>query len=247
MYGSETRSGGQSSIPGMAPRLALPLLLLILADIPVAAQFGSPFPGAGGTGYPGSQGTGYPGGGGIQLPGRRRNTANQPTEQLSGKLQRISTSQLVLDPGDGRNITIAIDRNTKYISNSGGTGRYGDFDTGDEVSIDAARDNQNFYHGLRVSLIRKGTPGDVSDAKSSTSEGSSNSSSRSASNNGASNNDDPDRPVLKRAGSSGNSVRRQFRCRVMPPFRHATPDAQGADHYSRRRSNGNAQTAVDNC
>ena len=135
MFGSETRCGMTSSIPGMAIRLALPLLLLIGADVPVFAQFGSPFPGAGGGGYPG--GPGYPGsGGGIQLPGsRRRNTANQPTEQLSGKLQRISTSQLMLDPGDGRNIAVSIDRNTKYISNSGGTGRFGDFDTGDEVSI----------------------------------------------------------------------------------------------------------------
>jgi hypothetical protein len=202
MYGPETHGGKFSSITGMALRLTLPLLLLLLTDFPAAAQFGSPFPGAGGTGYPGSTGTGYPGGGGMQLPGRRRNTANQPTDQLSGKLQRISTSELVLDPGDGRNITIAIDRNTKYISNSGGTGRFGDFDIGDEVSIDAARDNQNFYHGIRVSLIKKGTPGDVSDAKSSTTgDGSSGSnSSRSASNS-----DDSDRPVLKRAGSSGTS------------------------------------------
>jgi hypothetical protein len=148
MHGSETRGGKLSSITGMVPRLALPLLLLLVTDFPGVAQFGSPFPGAGGPGYPGSTGTGYPGGGGIQLPGRRRNAANQPTDQLSGKLQRISTSQLVLDPGDGRNITVAIDRATKYISKSDGTGKFGDFDTGDEVSIDASHDNQNFYHGV---------------------------------------------------------------------------------------------------
>ncbi|MES1261836.1 MAG: hypothetical protein ABUS49_08875, partial [Acidobacteriota bacterium] len=73
----------------MALRLALPLILLLAADLPGAAQFGSPFPGAGGPGYPG--GTGYPGGGGIQLPGRRRNgNSNQPTDSLSGKIQRLS-------------------------------------------------------------------------------------------------------------------------------------------------------------
>jgi hypothetical protein len=204
MYGPETRGSRLSSKTVMASRLALPLLLLILSEVPGAAQFGSPFPGAGGgTGYPG---TGYPGGGGgIQLPGRRRNTANQPTDQLSGKLQRISTLQLVLDPGDGRNITVAIDRNTKYISNSGGSGRYGDFDTGDEVSIDAARDNQNYYHALRVSLLKKGSPADVSDAKPSGGSSETAAPSRSSSARSSSADDDPDRPVLKRAGSSAGS------------------------------------------
>ena len=172
----------------LAPRSAAPALLtlLLLADMPVAAQFGSPFPGAGGGGYPG---TGYPGGGGggIQLPGRRRNgQSNQPTDSFSGKIQRLSTSQLVLDPGDGRNITISLERNTRYISDSGGNGRYGDFDAGDEVSVDASHDNQNFYHAVRVSLLKKGTPGDVSESRSGNSSA----------------NDDPDKPVLKRAGSA---------------------------------------------
>ncbi len=165
----------------MALRLTLPLILLvILADFPAAAQFGSPFPGQGG-------GIGFPGGGGIQLPGSRRRNSNQPTDQLNGKIQRIATTQLVLDPGDGRNITIALDRNTRYISDSNGGGRYGDFDIGDEVAIDAARDNQNFYHALRVSMIHRGAPGDVSDNRSGSSSSSSN--------------NDPDKPVLKRAGS----------------------------------------------
>jgi hypothetical protein len=178
------------------------------ADIPVFAQFGSPFPGAGGPGYPGGNGTGYPGsGGGIQLPGRRRNTANQASEQLSGKLQRISTSQLMLDPGDGRTIAVSVDRNTKYISNSGGTGRFGDFDTGDEVSIDAARDNQNFYHAIRVSLLKKASPTEVSDAKSSAPSSSTGSSSSRSSDKPASSSkdDDPDRPILKRSGSGASS------------------------------------------
>ena len=197
-HGVETRghrvpSMIQMALLEMAPRLGLCLLLAMLADVPVAAQFGNPYP-TGGSG----NGTGFPGGGGgIQLPGRRRTTANQPADTLSGKLQRISTAQLILDPGDGRNITVALDRNTKYISNSGGTGRFGDFDAGDEVSVDAARDNQNFYHALRVSLVKKGGSADVSDGRA---PGSSASSSASSSRS-----DDPDKPVLKRAGSSSGS------------------------------------------
>jgi hypothetical protein len=182
-HGFETRAGHGPSKKVMFLRIAVPLTLLIASDLPVAAQFGNP--------YPGQQG-GQRGGlslpGGMQLPGSRRRNGNQnqPTDQLSGKIQRISTAQLVLDPGDGRNIVISLDRNTRYISNSGGQGRYGDFDPGDEVSVDATRDNQNFYHAIRVSLIRKGTPTDVSDNRSA----------------GSSSNDDPDKPVLKRAGSS---------------------------------------------
>jgi hypothetical protein len=164
-------------------RIALPFALLVAADFPVAAQFGNPYPGQQG----GQQGGGLSLPGGMQLPGRRRNgNQNQPTDQLSGKIQRISTAQLILDPGDGRNIVISLDRTTRYISNSGGQGRYGDFDPGDEVSVDAARDNQNFYHAIRVSLLRKGTPNDVSESRP----------------NNAPSNDDPDKPVLKRAGSS---------------------------------------------
>jgi hypothetical protein len=239
MYGSETRRGITSSIPGMATRLALPLLLLICGDLPVFAQFGSPFPGAGGGGYPGGTGTGYPGsGGGIQLPGRRRNTANQATEQLSGKLQRISTSQLMLDPGDGRNIAVSIDRNTKYISNSGGTGRFGDFDTGDEVSIDAARDNQNFYHAIRVSLLKKASPTDVSDSKSSTSS-SSGSSDKSAS---SSRDDDPDRPVLKRAGSASTSAASTDAPRETPKAQITLPDDDQTVTAPRKQSAPVAQS-----
>lgn len=179
--GSETRGVDLPSQSVMALRLTLPLILLVLlADFPAAAQFGSPYPGQQGGGI------GFPGGGGIQLPGsRRRNgNSNQPTDQLNGKIQRISTTQLVLDPGDGRNITVALDRNTRYVSDSNANGRLGDFDNGDEVAIDATRDNQNFYHALRVSMIHKATPGDVSDNRSASPS-----------------NDDPDKPVLKRAGT----------------------------------------------
>jgi len=173
----------------MAPRIALSLMVLLTADFSVFAQFGSPYPGQTGPGG----GIGIPGIGGLPIPGRRRNgNTNQPTDQLSGKIQRLSTAQLILDPGDGRNITIALDRSTRYISNSGGQGRYGDFDPGDEVSIDASRDNQNFYHAIRVSLLRKNSPADVSDNSTSKT-----SSSRSS--------DDSDKPVLKRAGSAASS------------------------------------------
>ncbi|MDP9170775.1 MAG: hypothetical protein M3N54_09180, partial [Acidobacteriota bacterium] len=180
----------------------MPLILLVCADFPVAAQFGSPYPGVGG-------GIGSPGGsiGGLPFPGnsRRRNTQNGPTETLTGTLRRVSMSQFVLDPGDGRNITVSIERTTRFIDITGGNGKLGDFDMGDQVSIDASRDNQNYYHAVRVSLQQKAATasdpkGDQKDQKNDQREQPSAPATTSS-------NDDPDRPRLKRsAGSSSDSA-----------------------------------------
>lgn len=182
--GLVTRMFGRSSNSQMVYRLALLLTLLALSDLPGFAQFGIPFPGGG---YPGG---GYPGqsGGGLPFPGRRRNSSQQPTDNVSGKIVSISTSQVVIDPGDNRNVTVILERNTQYRTDQG-QGRYADFDIGDEVSIDAGRDNQNYYHAVRVNLIRKGSPGDTTDSRSSRDSSS----------------DDPDRPKLKRAPSASGS------------------------------------------
>ncbi|HVW85544.1 MAG TPA: hypothetical protein VHB50_12730, partial [Bryobacteraceae bacterium] len=160
-FRSETRHKSSPSKPHMVYRYVLPLALaLCVADFPGSAQIGYPgggigYPG-GGIGYPGG-GIGYPGGGGgIPFPGRRRNQSNMPSDTLSGKIQRISTSQLVLTPDDGREITISLERSTKYFNTSGSNAKFGDFDAGDKVSVDAARDNQNYYHALRVTLQQKG-------------------------------------------------------------------------------------------
>jgi hypothetical protein len=171
----------------MAYRLALALALLIFSDIPLLAQFGSPYPGMGGGGM------GIPG---ISLPGsnRGRNQQNGPTDSLTGKIKRISTSQLVLTVDDGRNLTIQLDRNTRYFDTSGNNARYGDFDTDDTVTCDAALDNQNFYHGQRVTMVHRYSPSD----STTTSSNSGSSSSASSDDN------DPDRPRLKRAGNAAS-------------------------------------------
>src|SRR5258708_38134222 len=94
----------------MALRLALALsLIAVFGDVPGFAQIGYPgggigYPGGGG-GYPGG-GVGYPGGGGggMGIPGiggNRRQQNNMPTDTLSGKISRISSSQLILDSDDG--------------------------------------------------------------------------------------------------------------------------------------------------
>src|SRR4051794_41548159 len=105
--GCVTGQGGPPSKTQMCKRF-LPILAcaVALGDSTAFAQFGSPFPTGTGTRYPG---TGYPGGRGpmgggtgIPFPGQRGNTAGQ-TETVRGAIERISTAQVVLDPGDHRN------------------------------------------------------------------------------------------------------------------------------------------------
>jgi len=166
----------------LASRLTIALGLIASSAIPLLAQFGSPpYPGQGG-------GIGFPGGG-VGFPGsnRRGTQANGPVDNVTGKIKRISTTQVVVTRDDGTDVVIALDRNTRYYDQSGGNARYGDFDNGDQVSVDAQLDNRNFYHGMRISMIQR--------ASANNSTTSSNSSS----------NDDSDKPRLKRADSSSGS------------------------------------------
>jgi hypothetical protein len=188
----ETSSARRSSVPFMASRLTLALVLLTFSEIPLLAQFGNPYPGVGTQGG----GMGIPG---ISLPGtsRRRNQQTGPAQTLSGKIKRISSSQLVLTQDDGRDLTISLDRNTRYYDTSGNSAKYGDFDNGDDVTVDASQDNQNFYHGQRVTIQHKYMPADSTTTSSSRSESGSSAS--------APEDNDPDRPKLKRASGSGGS------------------------------------------
>ncbi|MEP6715969.1 MAG: hypothetical protein ABJC09_10370 [Terriglobia bacterium] len=178
----------------MLCRSALPWILFT-TSVPGWAQFGSPYPGGG---------LGSPGGslGGISLPGRRGKAQNGPAETITGTLKRVSMAQFDLDPGDGRNITVSIERTTKFLNASAGSAKLGDFDIGDQVAIDYSRDNQNYYHAVRISLQQKAAV--TSDQKSDRPTETANAPDAAAprtnsSNSSSSSNDDPDRPRLTRA------------------------------------------------
>ncbi len=206
----ETGFGVVSSkrISRMLLRIALAVsFVVVVADGGLFGQIGYPgggigYPG-GGVGYPGGgvgyPGGGYPGGGGMGIPGvggRRRGQSNTPTDTLSGKINRISSSQLALDMDDGTQTQISLDRNTRYVNTSGGQARYGDFDAGDRVSVDAARDNQNYLHALRVTMQEKGSVGNKNGTQTSSADSPASSSPS---------DDDPDRPRLKRSPNAGSS------------------------------------------
>ena len=236
----ETGSGAVASmrVSRMLLRIALAASFIALAgDGALFGQIGYPgggvgYPG-GGIGYPGGGypgGVGYPGGGGMGIPGipgggRRRGQSNVPTDTFSGKINRISSSQLVLDQDDGTQLQISLDRNTRYVNTSGGTARYGDFDTGDRVSIDAARDNQSYLHALRVTMQEKGSASGKSGTQTS-----SNDSPKSSSPS----DDDPDRPRLKRSPNSSSSDS------------DAAASASGPSAPRPQSTNSDARTVADN-
>ncbi len=230
--GVETRAAGGPSHRLVRYRLTLPLVLLAtLADFPAAAQFGIPIPGQGG-------GVGFPG------QTQRRRQGNQPTDTLSGKIRRIATTQIALDPGDGRDIMVTLDRSTRYYDVSRQQARYGDFDAGDEIQIDANRDYNGYYIAVNVLMLRKGLGNTSDDDKVSNKpklkrapSADSDSSDSGRASSRASSPDDSDRPVLRRQRSSdsGDSA----------PTKSATPASDDPDRPIMRRANSDSapQTA----
>src|SRR5580700_1147549 len=146
---------------------SLPILLIFTA----VCGFGQIIFGGPGVGFPGSRR--YPGQGG-QYPGQNQ----QPTSSFSGMLRiigsnsSISTSapgnssgtSLVLETEDNRIVTFSLERRTKYYGSSGGSAKATDFQPGDHIEVDATQDNSNYYHAVKVSLLRAGTPDDRTEA-----------------------------------------------------------------------------------
>jgi len=181
--------------------------LSILLILTAVCGFGQIIFGGPGIGFPGSRR--YPGQGG---PGQNQ----APTSSFSGMLRiigsnsSISTSapgnssgtSLVLETEDNRIVTFSLERRTRYYGSSGGSAKVTDFQPGDHIEVDATQDNSNYYHAVKVSLLRAGTPEERTEAsKSIDGSGSSSSASNTSTDRNSSDNDS-DRPKLRRASSS---------------------------------------------
>ena len=136
------------------PRWCLPILFtLALGAVTVFAQFGGPrFPGMGGQRYP--QG---------QDPNSSQPKVYGPTETLTGSLQQISDSSLIIDAGEDRIILVKIQGGTKYLSTMGKV-KLSDFEPGDHVTVEAVRDDNDHYFTKTVTMNKKGTPEEESAA-----------------------------------------------------------------------------------
>jgi hypothetical protein len=191
----------------MRYRLCFLALLLLPASEGIGQIIGFPGPGGMPGQYPTGQnppGTQYPGGGigGIQLPGRNKrgntNASNKtPTESVAGMLRAMASDNLVVETSDKRTITVALAKNTKYLKNSSSSAKTSDFEPGDQIAIDATRDDQNMFHAVNVTLVRKGTPDERAAASQAADV------SPLSASNGSSGDDD--RPKLHRADSDAKT------------------------------------------
>jgi hypothetical protein len=173
------------------PRWCLLILFtLMLGAVTVFAQFGgSRFPGMGGQRYP--QG---------QNPNSSQPKVYGPTETLSGSLQQISDSSLIIDAGEDRIILVKIQDGTKYLSTMGKV-KQADFEPGDHITVEAVRDDNDHYYTKTVTMNKKGTAEDKSAAMKAA-----NGSSSSGGGSTSPGDTDPDRPRLHRSNPDGSGT-----------------------------------------
>jgi hypothetical protein len=172
------------------PRWCLPILVVLaLAVAPAFGQFGGRFPGAGG-----------------QRPqGQNPSASSQPkvygpTETLTGSLQQISDSSLIIDAGEDRIVLVKIQDGTKYLSTMGKV-KQADFEPGDHVTVEAVRDDNDHYFTKTVTMNKKGTAEEKSAAMRTV-----NGSSSSGGGGSSAGDSDPDRPRLHRSNPDGGST-----------------------------------------
>jgi hypothetical protein len=85
-------------------------------------------------------------------------------DYLTGMLREISASSLTLDTGDPQFVTVAIPSGAKYLSTMGKV-KAADFEPGDHVTVEAARDEKGQYACRAITLNKKGTAEDKAAAR----------------------------------------------------------------------------------
>jgi hypothetical protein len=234
--------------------------LLVFALLAGTCGFSQVYPGGGrypggvgypGGGYPPGQGP-YPQGGGGPFPGGRRSRVpeNQsPPETLIGTLRSISNKELVLETEEKTIVTVQIASSTKYYKPSPDAtkpvnAKKNEFQPGDHLNVEAAKDDSNYFHALKVTLERPGNATERAAASRPVD------SAGAGANAGASTpgDDDPDRPRLRRQSNGNDSsteptagktqtaptdsdrsetVSSRPATTVDPPVTHRDPDDQG--------------------
>jgi hypothetical protein len=176
----------------MVRRLVPLLFVLLAAASPMLAQFGG-------------MGRRYPGGGNPypqQVPQQTTPKVFGPTEDLTGTIQSINDSSIVLDEGDDRIVLVQIQKGTKYLSTADKV-KASDFEPGDHVTVEATRDSDDHYYSKSITMNKKGTAADKA-AEMQASSGHSDSGSTGG--GPSASDDDPNRPRLHRANSDGGST-----------------------------------------
>jgi hypothetical protein len=151
------------------PFSALRLTLGILATSVAFAQLGSPQYPNGRVGYPGGRTPGQTGAG-IPLPGKKKTGSKKIDENkvivegVRGILRKLDTNSIVVQADDKRILQVRREDETRFLK-AGKDEKLTEFPLGDHVWIEAYRDEDGFFHALRVNWDKAGTDADRLAAK----------------------------------------------------------------------------------
>ena len=184
---------------------------MLAADVPLMAQYPGQYPPGGyppggyppGGGYPGGQ---YPqgGGSGIPWPKRKKKTeggketaADEANlKQIKGMLRQLNEKSIVITADDSRNIQFKRADTTKFL-NKGEPMKADLLRPGDHIMVEANQDDEGYFYAVRVNLEKEGSMSDREKASVPVQV-----SVKEPPPGTAADRDDPDRPVLRRAGST---------------------------------------------
>jgi hypothetical protein len=171
------------------------LFSLLIVSLPCFGQIGIGIPGMG---YPGRR---YPQGG--QQPMPRQQPDNQ-SPIFVGILRKLDDKTVIVEDDDQKITTLSISGSTKYINDKGYKATSGDFQPGDRVSVDSKAGNNNSFKALKVTMVSAGTAEEHSAASAAMSDPTKPLPGRTPVNS-TSESDNPNRPVLRRAGSNSGA------------------------------------------
>jgi hypothetical protein len=149
------------------------LVLVLVVDLPLSAQYppgGYPGGGYPPGGYPGGNyppgncAPGYPcEGGGVSIPGRtkKKKKKDKDAEQLdlqtiTGMLRKLDEKYVVVEANDTRVINIKRTADTKFFKN-GDPLKPDVLKPGDHLYVEATQDDQSIFIAVNVNLEKEGT------------------------------------------------------------------------------------------
>src|SRR5579863_7816807 len=86
----------------------------------------------------------------IGFPGVSRTSTKNPATTVNGILRHISDDDLVVETDDKVVMTIKLGITTKYYKASGGMIKSADLQPGDHLNIEAAQDDNGYFHAKNV-------------------------------------------------------------------------------------------------
>jgi hypothetical protein len=94
----------------------------------------------------------------IGIPSISRTSTKNPPASVSGILRRITDDDLTLQTDDKVIVKVALGITTKYYRATGAMMRAGDLQPGDQLNIDATKDDHGYLHAKSINQVKGGTP-----------------------------------------------------------------------------------------